>query len=81
MMFLFVKTRQIQKRFAHLRAAFDISVLWFKLGYDHPGRHYMDSNGIKVIDAKVVLWDDSQQLLSDLWKEQPVVLVFLRHLG
>lgn len=35
----------------------------------------------KAIDAKVELGDGSRRLLSDLWKKQPLVLVFLRHLG
>lgn len=38
-------------------------------------------NKNKPIDAKVMLGDGSEVLLSDLWKKQPLVLVFLRHLG
>ena len=38
-------------------------------------------NDEKAIDMKVTLADGSESLLSDLWKKQPIVLVFLRHLG
>ena len=32
-------------------------------------------------DMEVGFADGSRQLLSDLWKIRPLVLVFLRHLG
>ncbi|MEJ2657733.1 MAG: hypothetical protein P8012_11145 [Desulfobacterales bacterium] len=35
----------------------------------------------KALDAKVMLGDGSELFLSDLWKKQPLVLIFLRHLG
>ena len=38
-------------------------------------------NDEKAIDLKVTLADGSESLLSDLWKKQTLVLVFLRHLG
>lgn len=38
-------------------------------------------NEEKAIDIKVTLADGSESLLSDLWKKQTLVLVFLRHLG
>jgi hypothetical protein len=40
-----------------------------------------NENEEKAIDIKVTLADGSESLLSDLWKKQTLVLVFLRHLG
>lgn len=41
----------------------------------------MNKNINKVFDAKVTMADGSERLLSDLWEKQPLVLIFLRHLG
>jgi hypothetical protein len=41
----------------------------------------MNKNNNKFINAKVTLGDGSELHLSDLWKKQPLVLIFLRHLG
>lgn len=41
----------------------------------------MGKNDDKAFDTKVVLGDSSELFLSDLWKKQPLVLIFLRHLG
>jgi hypothetical protein len=41
----------------------------------------INKNNDKSIDAKITLGDGSELLLSDLWKKQPLVLIFLRHLG
>jgi peroxiredoxin len=35
----------------------------------------------KAPDAEIVLSDGKKQRLSDLWKEKPLLLVFLRHFG
>lgn len=32
-------------------------------------------------DSRVTLTDGSERLLSELWQDRPLVLVFLRHLG
>jgi hypothetical protein len=45
------------------------------------GREDMNKNSNKASDARVTLSDGSERLLSDLWKKQPLVLIFLRHLG
>ena len=54
--------------------------------YTHEGSLYeeaeeMNKNDDKAFDTKVTLWDGSEMFLSDLWKKQPLVLIFLRHLG
>jgi len=36
---------------------------------------------LKAPDAKVVLSDGSSKRLSDFWRGNPLVLVFLRHFG
>jgi hypothetical protein len=41
----------------------------------------MNTNANKALDARVTLSDGSELLLSELWKKQPLVLVFLRHFG
>ena len=41
----------------------------------------MSKNNDKAFDTEVTLGDGSELLLSDLWKKQPLVLIFLRHLG
>jgi len=41
----------------------------------------MSKNDDKTFDTKVALGDGSELFLSDLWKKQPLVLIFLRHLG
>jgi hypothetical protein len=41
----------------------------------------MSKNDDKAFDTKVALGDGSELFLSDLWKKQPLVLIFLRHLG
>ncbi len=41
----------------------------------------MNKNINGDIDTKVTMADGSERLLSDLWKKQPLVLIFLRHLG
>jgi hypothetical protein len=41
----------------------------------------MSKNDEKAFDNQVTLADGSEVLLSDLWKKQTLVLVFLRHLG
>jgi hypothetical protein len=41
----------------------------------------MRKNDDKAFDAKVMLGDGSELVLSDLWKKQPLALIFLRHLG
>lgn len=41
----------------------------------------MSKNDNKAFDAKVTLGDGSELFLSDLWKKQTLVLIFLRHLG
>jgi hypothetical protein len=41
----------------------------------------MNPDGDKAIDSQVTFADGSTRPLSDLWKKQPLVLVFLRHLG
>jgi len=35
----------------------------------------------QVNDRRVGFTDGSSRLLSELWRKQPLVLVFLRHLG
>ncbi len=35
----------------------------------------------KAIDQTVTLSDGIQQPLSQFWRQQPVILVFLRHFG
>jgi hypothetical protein len=35
----------------------------------------------KAIDAEVQFSDGTVHLLSDLWKNKPLLLVFLRHFG
>jgi hypothetical protein len=39
----------------------------------------VEPNGLK--DAQVLLSDGSITRLSELWKQGPMVLVFLRHFG
>jgi hypothetical protein len=41
----------------------------------------MSKNDDKALDTKVALGDGSELFLSDLWKKQSLVLIFLRHLG
>ncbi len=41
----------------------------------------MNETEDKAKDVGVTLGDGSEILLSDLWKKQTLVLVFLRHLG
>lgn len=41
----------------------------------------MEQNTETARDAEVTFADGTRHLLSDLWKTQPLVLVFLRHLG
>jgi len=41
----------------------------------------MSKNDDKAYDTKVTMGDGAELLLSDLWKKQPLVLIFLRHLG
>jgi len=41
----------------------------------------MNNHDNKAMDARVTLADGSELLLSELWKKQPLVLVFLRHFG
>lgn len=41
----------------------------------------MEQDRTTAIDMEVNFADGSKQLLSDLWKIRPLVLVFLRHLG
>lgn len=41
----------------------------------------MNNNDTKAMDVRVTLADGSEWLLSELWKKQPLVLVFLRHFG
>ncbi len=41
----------------------------------------MNRSDEQAVDSKVRFADGSEGSLSDLWKNQPVVLVFLRHLG
>jgi hypothetical protein len=35
----------------------------------------------QAIDSRVIFADGTEQLLSQLWHDQPLILVFLRHLG
>lgn len=41
----------------------------------------MSKNDDKSFDNKVALADGSELFLSDFWEKQPLVLIFLRHLG
>lgn len=41
----------------------------------------MERNTETARDAEVTFADGSHHRLSNLWKTQPLVLVFLRHLG
>jgi hypothetical protein len=41
----------------------------------------MGAGNEQAIDIRVTLADGSTQLLSELWHDQMLVLVFLRHLG
>jgi hypothetical protein len=41
----------------------------------------MKKNEFKAPDAKVTLSDGSEKSLHDLWRNQTLVLVFLRHFG
>ena len=41
----------------------------------------MDLNIAEIGNQEVQLWDGSQTLLSQFWKDKPLVLVFLRHYG
>jgi len=41
----------------------------------------MSKNNNKAFDAKVMMGDGTELFLSELWKKQAIVLVFLRHLG
>ena len=41
----------------------------------------MNAGTTQAIDARVTFDDGSEGALSDLWSNQPLVLVFLRHLG
>jgi len=41
----------------------------------------MHSEKHRAPDVEVTLSDGSQRHLRDFWKSQPLVLVFLRHLG
>ena len=35
----------------------------------------------KIRDQEVIFWDQSTAKLKHLWKQGPLVLVFLRHYG
>lgn len=41
----------------------------------------MDTSNEQAKDSRVTFADGSTRLLSEMWHEQPLVLVFLRHLG
>ncbi len=41
----------------------------------------MDTNNEQAIDSRVNFADGSEGLLSAMWRERPLVLIFLRHLG
>lgn len=41
----------------------------------------MGASNEQAIDSRVTFADGSEHLLSELWHDQPLVLVFLRHLG
>lgn len=41
----------------------------------------MEENSSKAPDAFVMFSDGSKKHLSDLWKHQALVLVFVRHFG
>lgn len=41
----------------------------------------MTRSNEQAVDTRVTFSDGSEGSLSDLWKNQPLVLVFLRHLG
>ena len=41
----------------------------------------MKNNPLMATSMQVLLSDGSERELKDLWKEQPIVLVFLRHFG
>ena len=42
---------------------------------------YMSISNKQAIDNRVTFADQHSRLLSELWHDQPLVLVFLRHLG
>jgi hypothetical protein len=41
----------------------------------------MNSSYELASDSRVIFADGSERLLSELWQDQPLILVFLRHLG
>jgi len=41
----------------------------------------MDAKIERAIDSRVDFADGTTRLLSELWRDRPLVLVFLRHLG
>ena len=41
----------------------------------------MGADNEQTKDSRVTLADGSERLLSELWRDRPLVLVFLRHLG
>lgn len=41
----------------------------------------MSASNVQAIDSRVTLADGSEQLLSEMWHDRPLILVFLRHLG
>ncbi len=41
----------------------------------------MESDKEQAIDTRVTMADGSERLLSELWRDRTLVLVFLRHLG
>jgi hypothetical protein len=41
----------------------------------------MEKKARKAPDAKVAMSDGSEKHLHDLWQDQTLVLVFLRHFG
>lgn len=41
----------------------------------------MNESNAAAIDSRVTMADGSERLLSEMWREQPLILVFLRHLG
>jgi len=41
----------------------------------------MDTNNEQAIDSRVNFADGTTRLLSEMWRDRPLVLIFLRHLG
>jgi len=41
----------------------------------------MENDKLKAPDARVTLSDGSQKHLHEFWRDQTLVLVFLRHFG